>query len=44
MRAGFYGSYDPTTSRCPTCSASRSALFVIGAYLLRRHASLLIEQ
>ena len=33
-----------TTSRRSTCSAIAGSLFVIGAYLLRRHASALLER
>ena len=34
----------PTTSRSPTSLAVSGSLFVVGAYLLRRHASWLIEK
>lgn len=43
VRAGFYGSYDPYYVSIPYVLAVAGSLFVIGAYLLRRHASWLIE-
>ena len=43
VRAGFYGSYDPYYVSIPYVLAVSGSLFVIGAYLLRRHASWLIE-
>jgi capsular polysaccharide transport system permease protein len=44
MRAGFYGAYDPHFVSVPYVLGIALALFVTGAYLLRRHASLLLEQ
>jgi capsular polysaccharide transport system permease protein len=43
VRAGFYGSYNPYYVSIPYVLAVAGSLFVIGAYLLRRHASWLIE-
>ena len=43
VRAGFHGSYDPYYVSIPYVLAVSGSLFVIGAYLLRRHASWLIE-
>jgi capsular polysaccharide transport system permease protein len=44
MRAGFFGAYDPQFVSVPYVLGIALALFVVGAYLLRRHASLLMEQ
>jgi capsular polysaccharide transport system permease protein len=44
MRAGFYGSYRADYVSYPYVVGIGLTLFVIGAYLLRRHASFLIEQ
>lgn len=44
MRSGFYGFYDPTFVSIPYVLGIALALFVTGAYLLRRHASFLLEQ
>ena len=43
VRAGFYGSYDPYYVSISYVLAVAGGLFVIGAYLLRRYASWLIE-
>lgn len=44
MRAGFYGAYHPSYVSYPYVLGIALGLFVAGAYLLRRHASFLIEQ
>lgn len=44
MRSGFYGSYDPLFISYPYVIGFGLTLFVIGAYLLRRHARLLLDQ
>ena len=44
MRAGFYGSYRADYVSHIYVFGMGLTLFVIGAYLLRRHASFLIEQ
>ena len=44
MRAGFYGGYRADYVSYPYVFGIALTLFVIGAYLLRRHASFLIEQ
>lgn len=44
MRTGFYGSYHPIFVSLPYVLGIALGLFVVGAYLLRRHASLLLEQ
>ena len=44
MRAGFYGGYHADYVSYPYVFGIALTLFVIGAYLLRRHASFLIEQ
>jgi capsular polysaccharide transport system permease protein len=44
MRAGFYGTYDPHYVSYSYVLGLSLGLFVVGAYLLRRHASFLIEQ
>lgn len=43
MRAGFYGSYEAAYASPLYVLGVAGSLFVIGAYLLRRHASVLIE-
>jgi capsular polysaccharide transport system permease protein len=43
MRSGFYGTYDPTFVSYPFVLGVGLVSFVIGAYLLRRHAAWLIE-
>ena len=42
-RSGFYGSYDPYYVSIPYVLAIAVSCFVVGAYLLRRHASWLME-
>lgn len=44
MRSGFYGSYDPTFVSYPYVLGFGLTLFAIGAYLLRRHTRLLLDQ
>lgn len=44
MRSGFYGSYNPIFISYPYVIGVSLSLFVIGAYLLRRHTSLLLDQ
>ena len=44
MRSGFYGTYDAAYVSVPYVLGIALTLFVIGAYLLRRHESLLLEQ
>lgn len=44
MRAGFYGSYDAGYVSIPYVLGIALATFALGAYLMRRHASALIEQ
>ena len=44
MRAGFYGGYRADYVSYTYVFGIALTLFVIGAYLLRRHASFLIEQ
>jgi capsular polysaccharide transport system permease protein len=44
MRAGFYGVYDARYVSLPYVFGVSLCLFVIGAYLLRRHTSLLLDQ
>lgn len=44
MRSGFYGSYEADYVSLPYVLGIALTLFVIGAYLLRRHESLLLEQ
>jgi capsular polysaccharide transport system permease protein len=44
MRTGFYGAYDASFVSLPYVIGISLGLFVTGAYLLRRHASLLLEQ
>jgi capsular polysaccharide transport system permease protein len=43
MRSGFYGTYHPQFVSYPYVLGIGLATFVIGAYLLRRHAIFLIE-
>ena len=43
MRAGFYGSYEAEYASPLYVLGVAGSLFVVGAYLLRRHASVLIE-
>lgn len=44
MRSGFYGSYHPSFVSYPYVIAFSLTLFVVGAYLLRRHTRLLLDQ
>ena len=44
VRSGFYGGYDPDYVSPLYVLAVSGAPFVLGAYLLRRHASALIEK
>lgn len=44
MRAGFYPSYDPAFVSVPYVLGWAALLFVVGGWLVRRHASFLIEQ
>jgi capsular polysaccharide transport system permease protein len=44
MRAGFYGSYDPAFVSVPYVLGFAGTLFFAGGWLIRRHASFLIEQ
>ena len=44
MRSGFYGAYDASYVSVPYVLGIALTLFVTGAYLLRRHESLLLEQ
>lgn len=44
MRSGFYGTYDAAYVSVPYVLGIALSLFVVGAYLLRRHESLLLEQ
>jgi ABC-type polysaccharide/polyol phosphate export permease len=44
MRTGFYGSYRADFASLLYVFGVALTLFVIGACLLRRHASLLLEQ
>jgi capsular polysaccharide transport system permease protein len=44
MRSGFYGSYDADYVSVPYILGVAGALFVVGGWLVRRHASFLIEQ
>lgn len=43
MRAGFYGTYEASYASPAYVLAIALSLFVVGAYLLRRHSSSLIE-
>ena len=44
MRSAFFGSYDPTFISVPYVLGIAATLFLTGGWLLRRHASFLIEQ
>lgn len=44
MRAGIYGGYHPTWVSVPYVVGVALALFVIGAYLLRRYTTALLDQ
>ena len=44
MRSGFYGSYDADYVSVPYVLGIAGSLFLVGGWLLRRHASFLIEQ
>lgn len=44
MRSGFYGAYDASYVSLSYVLGLALTLFVVGAYLLRRHESLLLEQ
>jgi capsular polysaccharide transport system permease protein len=44
MRSGFYGTYDSSYVSVPYVLVVALSTFVVGAYLLRRHASFLLEQ
>ena len=44
MRSGFFGSYDPAYVSVPYVLGVAGTLFLVGGWLLRRHASFLIEQ
>jgi len=44
MRSGFYGSYDTHYISLPYVLGVSGVTFAIGAYLLRRHATFLMEQ
>lgn len=44
MRTGFFGTYDPSFVSMPYVFGIALALFVLGAHLLRRHTSLLLDQ
>lgn len=44
MRSGFFGTYHADYVSAPYILAIALTTFVIGAYLMRRHASFLIEQ
>jgi capsular polysaccharide transport system permease protein len=44
MRAGFYGAYDPYYVSLPYALGVAGTTFVVGAYLLRRHTAVLLEQ
>lgn len=44
MRSGFYGAYTPYFVSYPYVLGTALGAFVVGAYLMRRHASFLIEQ
>jgi capsular polysaccharide transport system permease protein len=44
MRSGFFGSYDPAFISVTYVLAVAGSLFLIGGWLIRRHASFLIEQ
>lgn len=44
MRSGFYGAYDPHYVSIPYVAGIAAGTFLVGAYLLRRHTTYLIEQ
>jgi capsular polysaccharide transport system permease protein len=44
MRSGFYSNYEATYVSVPYILATSGSLFLVGGWLLRRHASFLIEQ
>jgi capsular polysaccharide transport system permease protein len=44
MRSGFYGSYDADYVSVPYVLGVAGTLFLVGGWLIRRHASFLIEQ
>ena len=44
MRSGFYSTYEATYVSMPYVLAVAGTLFLVGGWLLRRHASFLIEQ
>jgi len=44
MRSGFYSTYEATYVSIPYVLAFAGTLFLVGGWLLRRHASFLIEQ
>lgn len=44
MRSGVYGTYDPLFVSIPYVIGVALTTFVLGAYLLRRHTSLLLDQ
>jgi capsular polysaccharide transport system permease protein len=44
MRSGFYGSYEATYVSVPYILGVAATLFLIGGWLIRRHAAFLIEQ
>jgi capsular polysaccharide transport system permease protein len=44
MRSGFFGAYDPQFVSYPYVIGLSLGFFVIGAYLIRRHESFLLEQ
>jgi capsular polysaccharide transport system permease protein len=44
MRAGFYGTYDASYVSIPYVLGVSLTCFILGAYLVRRHATFLIEQ
>lgn len=44
MRTGFYGTYEPTFVSYPYVLGIALGLFLVGSYLVRRHASFLVEQ
>ena len=41
MRSGFYGSYDPVFVSVPYVLGFAGTLFLVGGWLIRRHASFL---
>ena len=44
MRSGFYSTYEANYVSMPYVLAFAGTLFLVGGWLLRRHASFLIEQ